>query len=103
MSSRPEALKELQLQAGEAARVLKLVANKQRLLVLCHLIMSGEMQVNALVEAVGLSQSALSQHLARLRKDKIVDFRREATTLYYRVSDPRVAALMTEMKKIFCP
>ena len=58
---------DFQAHAAEAAQFLKLLANEHRLLVLCHLQAFGEMSVNRIAEEVGLSQSALSQHLARLR------------------------------------
>jgi DNA-binding transcriptional ArsR family regulator len=61
------------------------------------------MSVNMLADRVELSQSALSQHLARLRDDGLVTFRREAQTLYYRVADPRVITIMKTLKKAFCP
>jgi DNA-binding transcriptional ArsR family regulator len=92
----------LSAQAGTAARMLKLLANKNRLLILCNLIARGEMKVGDLVDAVGLSQSALSQHLALLRADKLITFRRESQTLYYRVSDPRAAQILMTLKKIYC-
>jgi DNA-binding transcriptional ArsR family regulator len=69
-------LRGLQENAGQAAQFLKLLSNEHRLLVLCQLVSHGEMTVNALAEAVGLSQSALSQHLALLREDGLVAFRR---------------------------
>ncbi len=93
----------LQANADEAAQFLKLLANEQRLLILCHLVTSGEMTVNALATAVGLSQSALSQHLARLREDNLVAFRREAQTVHYKVIDPRTVQLLRTLKRIFCP
>jgi DNA-binding transcriptional ArsR family regulator len=93
----------LEAKADEAAAFLKLLANEQRLLVLCHLVGDGEMSVNALADQVELSQSALSQHLARLREDGLVTFRRESQMLYYRVSDPRVVTIMKTLKKAFCP
>ena len=89
--------------ADVAADFLKLLANEHRLLILCNLVTTGEMSVNALADAVGLSQSALSQHLARLRDDGLVTVRREAQTLYYRLSDKRAVRLMTVLKQIFCP
>ena len=92
----------LEANADEAARFLKLMANEQRLLVLCHLVMNGEMAVNALADAVGLSQSALSQHLARLREDGLVAYRREAQTLHYRVADPRAVRILKTLKQVFC-
>ena len=93
----------LEANAGEAAQFLKLLANEHRLLVLCHLVMRGETTVNDLADAVGLSQSALSQHLARLREDGLVAFRREAQTLHYRIADRRAVRLLTTLKQIFCP
>jgi DNA-binding transcriptional ArsR family regulator len=80
--------------AGDAAALLKALANEQRLVILCQLMSAGELSVGALCDRVGLSQSALSQHLARLREQALVTFRREAQTLYYRVSDPRAEQLL---------
>jgi DNA-binding transcriptional ArsR family regulator len=93
----------LEANADEAARFLKLMANEQRLLILCQLVMKGEMAVNALADSVDLSQSALSQHLARLREDGLVAFRREAQTLHYRIADPRAVRLLKTLKLMFCP
>ena len=58
--------------------------------------------VNALVDAVGLNQSALSQHLAKLRDDGLVTFRRDGQSLHYRLSDPRALPLLKAMKQVFC-
>lgn len=93
----------LEENAGAAAEFLKLMANEHRLLILCHLATKGEMTVGNLADAVGLSQSALSQHLARLRDDELVAFRREAQTLHYRVADRRAVRLLKTLKQIFCP
>lgn len=90
-------------QAAEAAQFLKLLANEHRLLVLCHLLTAGETSVSSLVDQVGLSQSALSQHLSKLREDGLVTFRREAQTLFYRVCDARAERLLAVLKDIFCP
>ena len=88
--------------AVEASQLLKLLANENRLLVLCFLMVRGEMTVGALTSAVGISQSALSQHLARLRDDGLVTFRRESQTLYYRLADARAARVLGVLKDIFC-
>jgi ArsR family transcriptional regulator len=88
--------------AADAAGLLKALANERRLMILCKLFEAGEMNVSRLSEAVGLSQSALSQHLARMRDENLVAFRREAQTLFYRVSDPNVARLLSTLKSIFC-
>jgi DNA-binding transcriptional ArsR family regulator len=92
----------LAAQAKTAARMLKLLGNESRLLILCSLAAKGEMKVGDLVDTVGLSQSALSQHLALLREDSLVAFRRESQTLYYRVSDPRAARILKLLKDIYC-
>lgn len=92
----------LATQAASAARMLKLLGNENRLLILCWLASHGEMKVGDIVEAVGLSQSALSQHLALLRADGLVTFRRELQTLYYRVGDPRAARILKLLKEIYC-
>jgi len=102
-SSTALGLSDFQAHAEEASRFLKSLANEHRLLVLCYLLTHGEMPVNALVAEVGLSQSALSQHLARLREDGLVTFRRESQTLRYRVCDDRAARLLAVLKDIFCP
>jgi DNA-binding transcriptional ArsR family regulator len=94
---------EFEAHAVEAARFLKLLANEHRLLVLCHLLTAGETSVSSLVGEVGLSQSALSQHLAKLREDGFVTFRRESQTLFYRVCDGRAERVLAVLKDIFCP
>lgn len=94
---------DFQAHAAEAAQFLRVLANEHRLLVLCHLLVFGEMTVTELGERIALSQSALSQHLARLREDGLVTFRRESQTLHYRVCDDRAARLLAVLKDIFCP
>ncbi len=88
---------------SKAAALLRAVGNEHRLLVLCLLIEHGEMSVGILNEYVDLSQSALSQHLAKMREEGLVTFRREAQTLHYRIDNPDVARLVTTLKEIFCP
>ena len=82
--------------------MLKLLGNECRLLCLCFLLTRGEMTAGELVEAVGLSQSAISQHLAMLREDKLVAFRRDAQTLHYRIADPRAARIVGLLQEIYC-
>ncbi|MFA6266187.1 MAG: metalloregulator ArsR/SmtB family transcription factor, partial [Pseudolabrys sp.] len=77
----------LERKAAEAASLLKLMANENRLLILCRLAITGELSVGALAGAVSLSQSALSQHLAKMRDDGLVATRRDAQTIYYRIAD----------------
>lgn len=94
---------EFEAHAAEAAQFLKVLGNPHRLLVLCHLVTFGEMPVSALVAQVGLSQSALSQHLARLREDGLVTYRRDAQTLHYRICDARAERILAVLRDIFCP
>ena len=89
--------------AAEAASMLKLLANENRLLILCRLAMAKELPVNDLVEAVGLSQSALSQHLAKMREEGLLATRREAQAVFYRIADPNAARLLALLKDIYCP
>ena len=89
--------------AAQAANLLRTVGNENRLLVLCLLIGHGEMTVGELLAHVQLSQSALSQHLAKMREEGLVTFRREAQTLHYRIADPNVGKLIATLKTIFCP
>lgn len=88
--------------ALEVANILRALGNERRLMILCKLVEASEMTVGALVEAVGLSQSALSQHLAKMRDENIVTFRRDSQTLWYRISDPRIEQLMAELHRLFC-
>ncbi|MCC6788428.1 MAG: helix-turn-helix transcriptional regulator [Hyphomonadaceae bacterium] len=88
--------------AGEAAALLKALAHEARLMVLCQLL-DGEHAAGALQESAGLSQSALSQHLARLREEGLVETRRDAQTIYYRLADPNVARVLDTLAQIYCP
>ncbi len=83
--------------------VLKLLANQKRLLVLCRLAAVGETPASALAQAVGLSRSAVSQHLTRLRKEGLVAFRRDGQTVFYTLSGDRTARLLHALKDIYCP
>ena len=96
-------IEELERKAAEAASLLKLLANENRLLILCRLVVAGEMSVGALADAVDLSQSALSQHLAKMRGDGLVATRREAQTVFYHIADPNAARLLALLKNIYCP
>lgn len=87
----------------EVAGVLKLLSNQKRLLILCSLEAEGECRVNDLAEAVELSQSALSQHLAKLRSEGLVAFRREGQSIHYSLADRQVERLLHALKEIYCP
>lgn len=88
--------------AGAVADVLKAMANDRRLMLLCKLVEHGEMTVTDLAEAIDLSQSALSQHLARMRGEGLVAYRRESQTLWYRIADPRTEALLASLYQLYC-
>lgn len=92
---------ELRGSARRASALLKAMANERRLLILCCLAM-GEQSVGSLEKQVGLSQSALSQHLARLRRDRLVTTRRAAQTIYYKLASDEVGAVMAALHAIYC-
>jgi len=94
-------LHELQQQAGEAAALLKLLANERRLLILCHLV-GGEATVSELREVAGLSQSAASQHLAKMRADGLVEGRKTGLQVHYSIADPRLVGILSHLKAQFC-
>jgi len=87
--------------ARPAARLLKALANERRLLILCHLG-QGEACVGQLAAAVGLSQSALSQHLAKLRADGLVTTRRRAQTIFYSLASAEAAAVIDVLTRLYC-
>lgn len=89
-------------QAEAAAELLKAMANPQRLRVLC-LLAEGERSVGEINAVVALSQSALSQHLAVLREQGLVQTRREAQTIRYSLVDGPVARLIHTLHDIYCP
>ncbi|WP_296815821.1 metalloregulator ArsR/SmtB family transcription factor [Brevundimonas sp.] len=96
----PEALARLEAQAAPAARLMRLFANEQRLMLMCRLS-DGESAVSELAAFAGLSQSACSQHLARLREEGVITPRREAQTVYYSIADPAAARVIGLLCEIF--
>jgi DNA-binding transcriptional ArsR family regulator len=96
-------LRQFEAKAAQAAQMLKLLANEHRLLILCRLAVEGEMSVGELARAVGLGQSALSQHLARMRDEGLLATRRQAQTVFYRIAEADVARLLKVLKSIYCP
>ena len=91
----------MQAHAGDAARLLKALANENRLQVLC-LLAGGECSVGEINELLDLSQSALSQHLAVLREENLVQTRREAQTIHYSLTPGPAAAVMETLHGIYC-
>ena len=90
-------------QAAEAASVLKLLGHEGRLRVLCYLAEAGEVSAGVLTGKIGLSQSALSQHLARLRAEGLVTTRKQSQSVFYRIAEPKVLDLLNALHLIYCP
>ena len=84
------------------ADILKAIGNSRRLMILCRLVEHYEVRVGDLADDLGLSQSALSQHLAKLRDDELITFRREGQTLWYRIADPRIEQLLATLYELYC-
>ena len=91
-----------QRNAAQVADLLKALGNQRRLMIMCKLAEHGEMRVAALADEVDLSQSALSQHLAKLRAEALVTFRRDGQTLWYRIADPRCESLLATLYRLYC-
>lgn len=102
MADRRLEIEGLERKAEKVAGVMKSLANPRRLLLLCKLVEVGKMSVGELARALGLSQSALSQHLALMREDKLVAFDREGQSLFYRLADPRIEALLATLYQLYC-
>lgn len=93
-------IEDLKKRAGEVADILSLAANSKRLLILCFLA-EGEAPVGKIQDALGIGQSSLSQHLSKLREGGVVATRRDAQTIYYRLADEQIIAMMQAMCNIF--
>jgi DNA-binding transcriptional ArsR family regulator len=98
---RPSELKRMRQRAAEAAKLLSLLSHEARLRVLCELV-GKERSAGELVDMSGLSQSALSQHLAKLREHGIVRTRREAQTIYYALADAKAARIIEALYELYC-
>jgi len=94
----PQDMRQNSLRASE---LLKAMGNEHRLLILCHLL-HGEKSVGELEKLIGLSQSALSQHLARLRRDSLVQTRRAAQTIYYSLAGKEAQAVLSTLYDLYC-
>ncbi|MCL1113219.1 MULTISPECIES: ArsR/SmtB family transcription factor [Shewanella] len=95
-------IEKMQQQADHAVVLLKALANERRLFILCHLLNEGEMCVGEMNKKLGLSQSALSQHLAWLRKDNLVCTRKEAQTVFYSLKSDKVKELIQVLNNMYC-
>ncbi|ATL97318.1 ArsR family transcriptional regulator [Aeromonas bestiarum] len=94
-------LEEMEANASRAVALLKALANERRLFILCQL-QDRELSVGELNEVLGLSQSALSQHLAVLRRDELVETRKEAQTVYYSLRSHEVREMIALLHKLYC-
>ena len=97
----PKKAKAMRRSAGDAASMLRVLSHEARLSVLCDLLI-GERSAGELVESSDLSQSALSQHLAKLREQGLVATRREGQTIFYRLADRRVTRLIGVLHELYC-
>lgn len=95
-------MQDMQEHAAEAAKLMKMLSNEHRLLVLCTL-MQGEMSVGQLQSVSPLSQSALSQHLAALREAGLVKTRRQSQTIYYSLCGEEATKVITLLHSLYCP
>jgi len=95
-------LAQMREHAEEASQLLKTLGNSTRLLILCSLV-DGELSVGRLNELVGMSQSALSQHLAVLRHAELVETRRESQTIFYSLSSNKATRIIEVLHDIYCP
>ncbi len=94
-------LQQLATKAGDAEQLLRSLANRWRLMILCELL-DGELSVGELQARIGLSQSALSQHLARLRSEDLVQTRRETQSIYYSVSSDHALKVIALLHDLYC-
>lgn len=95
-------LAEMRQHANDASKLLKTLGNSTRLLILCSLV-DGESSVGQLNDLVGMSQSALSQHLAVLRHAGLVETRRESQTIFYSLSSNKATRIIEVLHDIYCP
>ena len=102
MPQAPDDLATFAANATKIAKLLQALGNERRLMVLCRLVEWGEGNVGSLAEAARLSQSATSQHLAKMRDEGIVEFRREGQTRWYRIVDPSTELLLGYLHKLYC-
>lgn len=94
-------LEKMQRSASDVSDLLKLLGHPDRLMVLCQLKF-GEQSVSELSRNVGIKQSPLSQHLARMRHEGVVTSRREAQTMYYSIADDKVAQVVSVLYELYC-
>ncbi len=94
-------LKQMAQSAGRASSLMKTLGHKDRLMILCHLA-DGEKSVGQIADLLEISQSPLSQHLSRMRKEELVDTRREAQTIYYSLKSGEASKIVEVLYELFC-
>ncbi len=94
-------MEEMKEKAKEVAHLLKVMANENRLLILCELAKE-PMSVSALLDKLQITQSGISQHLAILKSNGILDYEKKAQTVVYSIKDERIYKIMGELKALYC-
>ncbi|PID66635.1 MAG: transcriptional regulator [Gammaproteobacteria bacterium] len=88
--------------ANDASKLLKAIANPNRLMILCQLKILGERSVNQLLENLTISQPALSQHLAVMKEEQLISSRKVGTSIYYSITDEIVSNVLDALDTRFC-
>jgi DNA-binding transcriptional ArsR family regulator len=96
-----DSLAMMERNASKAEAMLKSLANAKRLMILCHLVKS-EHTVSELADLVGLSHSALSQHLAKMKENELVVSDKRGQHVFYRIASPEVGAILSTLYLIYC-
>lgn len=102
MNIQVDDVRALEQNAEKVSGILKVIGNDKRLLMLCKIVEHGEVTAGSLVGIGGLSQSAMSQHLSKMREEGIITYRRDSQTLWYRLADPRIQDLIVTLHKLYC-
>ncbi len=95
-------MRDLEQNAAKVSDILKAIGNDKRILLLCKIVESGEIAAGSLVGVANLSQSAMSQHLSKLRQKGIITYRREGQTLLYRLADENIKELIITLHRLYC-
>jgi len=102
MNIQVDDVRALEQNAEKVSGILKVIGNDKRLLLLCKIVEHGEVTAGSLVGTAGLSQSAMSQHLGKMREEGVITYRRDSQTLWYRLADPRIEDLIVTLHKLYC-
>ncbi len=94
-------MEKMQKRAEEVSEFMKCFGSPHRLMILCQLV-EGEKSVTQLIDATGLAQTSMSQHLGKLKNEGLIDYRRDHRTLYYSICNPHVMEIMNTLHDIYC-